>query len=72
MQVDAESKVDPIDALLRPRSIAIAGASADAGKLGALPLTFLHKYGYSGALYPINPNVADIDGLPCYPQHRRD
>ncbi len=67
MQVDAESKIDPIDALLRPRSIAIAGASADAGKLGALPLTFLHKYGYSGALYPINPNVADIDGLPCYP-----
>jgi predicted CoA-binding protein len=68
MQVDAESKLDPIRALLRPRSIAIAiaGASAHAGKLGAL-LTFLRKYGYRGALFPINPNVSDIDGLPCYP-----
>ncbi len=67
MQVDSENKVNSIGALLRPRSIAIAGASADAGKLGALPLTFLRKYGYSGALFPINPNVTDIDGLPCYP-----
>ena len=67
MQVDAESKVSSIGALLRPRSIAIAGASADAGKLGALPLTFLRKHGYPGALFPINPNISDIGGVPCYP-----
>lgn len=67
MQVDSESKIDSIGALLRPQSIAIAGASADPGKLGALPLTFLRKYGYPGALFPINPNVPDINGLLCYP-----
>ena len=67
MQVDIENNAGSISALLRPRSIGIAGASADAGKLGALPLTFLRKYGYPGALFPINPKVSDIDGLPCYP-----
>ena len=56
-----------IGSLLRPKTIAIAGASADAGKLGSLPLTFLRKHGYAGALYPINPNVSEIDGLPSLP-----
>lgn len=54
-----------IRALLRPRSIAIAGASADRGKLGSLPLEFLRKHGYSGSVYPINPNAGEIAGLKC-------
>lgn len=55
-----------LGALLRPRSIAIAGASADRGKLGSLPLEFLRKHGYPGALYPINPRAGEIAGLRCY------
>ena len=58
---------DSIGAILRPRSIAIAGASADPGKLGALPLAFLRKHAYPGEIYPINPNASEIEGLPCFP-----
>ncbi len=55
-----------IEALLRPRSVAIAGASADPGKLGSLPLEFLRKHRFPGALYPINPNAREIGGLKCF------
>jgi acetate---CoA ligase (ADP-forming) len=67
MRVDSPQTSSSIEAFLRPKSIAIAGASADPGKLGSLPLTFLRKLGYQGALYPINPNVREIDGLSCLP-----
>jgi acetate---CoA ligase (ADP-forming) len=67
MRAEFTEHSNAIRAILRPQSIAIAGASADSGKLGSLPLTFLRRHGYSGALYPINPNVREIDGLPCLP-----
>ena len=57
-----------IAALLRPRSIAIAGASSDRGKLGSLPLAFLRAHRYPGRIYPINPGAASIEGIACYPR----
>lgn len=56
--------------LIRPRSIAIAGASSDPAKLGSLPLQFLRKFGYDGELYPINAKVEALHGLQCYPSLR--
>ncbi|MEB3101384.1 acetate--CoA ligase family protein [Ferviditalea candida] len=53
-------------ALLKPESIAIAGASADRGKIGSLPLQFLKKHSFSGRVYPINPNAEEIEGWKCY------
>ncbi|HVN36366.1 MAG TPA: acetate--CoA ligase family protein [Casimicrobiaceae bacterium] len=55
-----------IKALLQPSSIAIAGASSDPGKLGSLPLAFLLKHGYAGAIYPVHPKLDEITGLECY------
>ena len=55
-----------IKALLQPSSIAIAGASSDPGKLGSLPLAFLLKHGYAGAIYPVHPKLDEISGLRCY------
>lgn len=52
--------------LLAPRSIAVVGASAGGG-IPALPLRFLRKHGYPGALYPANPRQPEIEGLRCYP-----
>jgi acyl-CoA synthetase (NDP forming) len=43
------------------------GASADQTKLSGLPLYFLQKHGYSGALYPVNPRASEVRGLRCYP-----
>lgn len=57
----------PLEALVRPRSIAIAGASSDPGKLGSLPLQFLRKFAYDGAIYPINAKLDELQGLRCYP-----
>jgi acetate---CoA ligase (ADP-forming) len=58
---------DPLQPLLAPRSIALVGASADHTKLSGLPLFFLQRHGYSGALYPVNPRAAEVRGLRCYP-----
>lgn len=53
--------------LLRPRSVAVIGASADAKKTSGRPVAYLRKHGFSGHIMPVNPKVEQIDGLPCYP-----
>ena len=55
-----------IEALLRPRSIAILGASADFQKLNGRTLKALIDKGYSGNIYPVNPKYREIGGLRCY------
>lgn len=52
-----------LDVLFRPRSIAIIGASQDATKIGGRPLQLLQKYGYEGAIYPVNPRRGEVRGL---------
>lgn len=56
-----------LDALWAPASVAIVGASADPAKTGGRPVAYLRKHGFSGAIWPVNPRVAEIDGLRCYP-----
>lgn len=58
--------MDAIERLIRPRSVAIIGASADPGKTSGRPVSYLRKHGFAGAIYPVNPKVADIGGLACY------
>ncbi len=60
--------MDAIARLLQPRSIAVVGASGDAAKTSGRPIAYLRKHGFAGAIYPVNPRVASIDGLPCYPE----
>lgn len=48
------------------RSIAVVGASDDSTKIGGRPLHLLRKYGFAGALYPINPKAGTVQGLPAY------
>ncbi|WP_398481819.1 acetate--CoA ligase family protein [Tardiphaga sp.] len=57
----------PLDSFFNPASIAIIGASRDTHKIPGLLLAFLRKNQFSGAIYPVNPNYPDIDGLTCYP-----
>lgn len=56
-----------VDALLRPRSIAMIGASAQWGSIGERPMRYLQKHGYDGQLFPVNPKHQELAGLPCYP-----
>jgi acyl-CoA synthetase (NDP forming) len=55
-----------LDALFQPRSIAIFGASDDVTKIGGRPLQFLLKYGYRGAIYPINRKGGTVQSLQAY------
>ena len=57
----------PLDSFFAPQSIAVIGASRDTTKIPGTLLSFLCKNGFPGALYPINPNYDDIDGLTCWP-----
>src|SRR5688572_30413375 len=54
-----------IEALLRPKAIAILGASADFQKLNGRTLKALLDKGYAGHIYPVNPKYKEIAGLRC-------
>jgi acyl-CoA synthetase (NDP forming) len=56
----------PLDSFFAPKSIALIGASRDKEKIPGRLLSMLRKNEYPGAIYPINPNYGDIDGLKCY------
>jgi len=53
-------------AALAPRSIAIVGASDNPHKVGGRPILYMKRYGYKGAIYPINPGRAEVQGLKAY------
>ena len=67
---DTESRQDgkrgSLGALFEPRSVAVIGASDDAGRIGGRPLRYLRDAGYSGAIYPVNPNRDSVQGLPSF------
>ncbi len=56
-----------LDALMRPRSIAIVGASARESSFGLHLLNSISSGRYRGAVYPINPRYQEIAGHRCYP-----
>jgi acyl-CoA synthetase (NDP forming) len=56
---------EAIGRLLRPRSVAIVGASATPGALGASVLSNLERMGFSGDIHLVNPNRDDIGGRRC-------
>ncbi|MDH3533353.1 MAG: acetate--CoA ligase family protein [Gammaproteobacteria bacterium] len=55
-----------LDPLLRPRSVAVVGASARAESLGEWSLKNLLRGGFSGDIYPVNPNYNELQGYRCY------
>ena len=55
-----------LDALLRPKSIAVIGASTDPTKIGYTVVNNIKKSGYEGSIYPINPKADEILGLKAY------
>ncbi len=56
-----------LDSFLSPRSIAIVGASAVSGKIGAAPVRYLLEKGYGGNIYPVNGKATEIQGLRAFP-----
>lgn len=54
------------DAVFKPRSIAIYGASNNPIKVGGRPLRYLLEQNYDGEIYPINPKYESVQGVHCY------
>lgn len=55
-----------LDQLFSPASIAIFGASNNSEDTGYRVLRNLLQAGYTGELYPINPNDKQVQDLDCY------
>ncbi|TQS42710.1 acetate--CoA ligase family protein [Cryptosporangium phraense] len=51
--------------IMRPASVAVIGASAEAGKIGNSVMKNLVDGGYQGRIHPVNPKATEILGLPA-------
>ena len=54
-----------IGRLLNPKSVAIAGVSANPGSLAGIVLDNLRRFGFSGTLHLIHPTRDEVQGMPC-------
>jgi len=59
-------KVRNLDAVFHPGSIAVIGASREPNKIGHVIVKNFVDGGFSGKVYPINPNAEEILGLRAY------
>ncbi len=57
----------PLDALLRPRSVAVVGASRKRGTIAAEIFHNLLRTGYTGAVYPVNPHTPVVQAVRAWP-----
>ena len=55
-----------LTALLKPKSVAIIGASDNPARIGGRPLHYLIDVGYAGHIYPVNPERETVQGLPSF------
>ena len=55
-----------LDPLLRPRSVAVVGASDNNDSLGEWSLKNLLRGGFGGPIYPINPRYGEVQGVKCF------
>ncbi len=55
-----------LEAIFKPTSIAVIGASTRSGTVGSDLLLNLIKDGFTGKIYPVNPKAEEIHGVKCY------
>lgn len=58
------------DALLRPASVALVGASGSADKTSGRPMQYLQRAGWHGDVYPVNPARESVQGKQAWPSVR--
>ena len=55
-----------MNGMLKPKSVAVVGASATVGKIGHTVMVNLQESKYKGDIFPINPKEDEILGIKCY------
>lgn len=63
----SDGRPKTLDRILRPRSIAVIGASSSPSKIGHNIVDNIIKGGYTGRLFPINPKEKKILNLEVFP-----
>jgi acyl-CoA synthetase (NDP forming) len=63
----ADAGLSPVHAMLRPRSLAIYGASASESTFGHSLLAASLGWAYAGRVFPVNPRYDALAGITCYP-----
>jgi acetyltransferase len=56
-----------LEAIFRPRSVAVVGASATPGSVGSIVTRNLLENPFGGVVYPVNPKRHTVHGVLCYP-----
>lgn len=56
---------DSVRRLLRPRSVAVVGASDVASSIGGAPLALLERFGYAGEVHLVSRSRDEVRGRPC-------
>jgi acetyl coenzyme A synthetase (ADP forming)-like protein len=64
---DRHAVASSMERLLRPRSVAVVGASRRPGTIGHELVRNLVRGTFQGPVYPVNPNAASVASLPCWP-----
>src|SRR5262245_42904899 len=57
---------ESVRTLLHPRSVAVIGASRAPSTIGAALVANLVRAGFTGPIYPVNPQATEIEGLRAY------
>src|SRR5580704_9300537 len=58
--------VEKMTRIMKPKALAVIGASAENGKIGNSVMKNLINGGYKGEIYPIHPNAESIMGKKAY------
>jgi acyl-CoA synthetase (NDP forming) len=58
---------EALDKALRPRSVAVLGASNDVSRISGRPLHYMKRAGFGGAIYPVNNRREVVQGIKAYP-----
>jgi acyl-CoA synthetase (NDP forming) len=61
-----EAILSSMNRLMKPRSVAVIGASAEQGKIGNSVMRNLIGGGFAGDIHPVNPKADDILGRKAY------
>lgn len=58
---------EQLDKIMRPKAIAVIGASTKPATIGSELMKRLKDYKFTGNIYPVNPKADAIEGLKAYP-----
>lgn len=61
------AKAGALDALLKPASIAVIGASRQPNTIGHQIVSNLVAHGFTGPVYPVNPRATSINSMHAWP-----